>query len=29
MNCADVCPKELNPTEAIGKIKDMMLKRIV
>ncbi|MFA6013713.1 MAG: succinate dehydrogenase iron-sulfur subunit [Gallionellaceae bacterium] len=29
MNCVDVCPKELNPTEAIGKIKDMMLKRIV
>ena len=29
MNCADVCPKELNPTEAIGKIKDMMVKRIV
>jgi len=25
----DVCPKELNPTEAIGKIKDMMVKRIV
>ncbi|TNC99066.1 MAG: succinate dehydrogenase iron-sulfur subunit [Gallionellaceae bacterium] len=29
MNCADVCPKELNPTEAIGKIKDMMVKRAV
>ncbi len=29
MNCVDVCPKELNPTEAIGKIKDMMVKRIV
>ncbi len=29
MNCADVCPKELNPTEAIGHIKDMMLKRMV
>ena len=27
MNCVDVCPKELNPTEAIGKIKDLMLKR--
>jgi succinate dehydrogenase / fumarate reductase, iron-sulfur subunit len=29
MNCVDVCPKELNPTEAIGKIKDMMVKRAV
>jgi succinate dehydrogenase / fumarate reductase iron-sulfur subunit len=29
MNCVDVCPKDLNPTEAIGKIKDMMVKRIV
>ena len=29
MNCVDVCPKELNPTEAIGKIKDMMVKRVV
>ena len=29
MNCVDVCPKQLNPTEAIGKIKDMMVKRIV
>ena len=29
MNCVDVCPKELNPTEAIGKIKDMMVKRTV
>jgi len=29
MNCVDVCPKELNPTEAIGKIKDIMVKRIV
>jgi succinate dehydrogenase iron-sulfur subunit len=29
MNCADVCPKELNPTEAIGKIKHMMVKRLV
>jgi succinate dehydrogenase / fumarate reductase iron-sulfur subunit len=28
MNCVDVCPKELNPTEAIGKIKDIMVKRI-
>ena len=29
MNCVDVCPKHLSPTKAIGKIKDMMLKRIV
>jgi succinate dehydrogenase / fumarate reductase iron-sulfur subunit len=29
MNCVDVCPKELNPTEAIGRIKDMMVKRAV
>jgi succinate dehydrogenase / fumarate reductase iron-sulfur subunit len=29
MNCVDVCPKELNPTEAIGHIKDLMIKRMV
>jgi len=29
MNCADVCPKELNPTRAIGLIKQLMLKRQV
>jgi succinate dehydrogenase / fumarate reductase iron-sulfur subunit len=29
MNCVDVCPKGLNPTQAIGKIKDMMVKRMV
>jgi len=29
MNCVDVCPKELNPTEAIGKINDMMVRRTV
>jgi succinate dehydrogenase / fumarate reductase iron-sulfur subunit len=29
MNCVDVCPKELNPTEAIGKIKNLMVKRAV
>jgi succinate dehydrogenase / fumarate reductase iron-sulfur subunit len=29
MNCVDVCPKGLNPTQAIGKIKDIMVKRIV
>ncbi|MEW6313385.1 MAG: succinate dehydrogenase iron-sulfur subunit [Pseudomonadota bacterium] len=29
MNCVDVCPKGLNPTEAIGKIKELMLMRSV
>jgi succinate dehydrogenase / fumarate reductase iron-sulfur subunit len=29
MNCADVCPKYLNPTRAIGKIKELMVKRAV
>lgn len=29
MNCVDVCPKDLNPTKAIGEIKQMMLKRSV
>jgi len=29
MNCVDVCPKGLNPTKAIGKIKDLMVKRAV
>ncbi len=29
MNCVDVCPKGLNPTKAIGKIKDLMVKRSV
>jgi len=28
MNCVDVCPKELNPTKAIGKIKELMVKRV-
>lgn len=27
MNCVEVCPKNLNPTRAIGHIKDLMLKR--
>ena len=27
MNCVQVCPKDLNPTKAIGKIKQMMTKR--
>ena len=29
MNCVDVCPKNLNPTRAIGKIKDLMVRRTV
>ena len=29
MNCVDVCPKSLNPTRAIGKIKELMVKRTV
>lgn len=29
MNCVDVCPKGLNPTQAIGKIKHLMLERTV
>ncbi len=29
MSCVDVCPKGLNPTRAIGKIKDLMIKRSV
>lgn len=29
MNCADVCPKNLNPTKAIGKIKEFMLSRVI
>ncbi len=28
MNCVQVCPKGLNPTNAIGKIKHMMLKQL-
>ncbi len=27
MNCVDVCPKGLNPTKAIGKIKELMVRR--
>lgn len=27
MNCVDVCPKGLNPTLAIGKIKELMVRR--
>jgi succinate dehydrogenase / fumarate reductase iron-sulfur subunit len=29
MNCVEVCPKGLNPTKAIGKIKDMMVRRVI
>ena len=29
MNCVQVCPKGLNPTSAIGKIKKQMLKRSI
>ena len=28
-NCVNVCPKGLNPTKAIGKIKELMVKRAV
>ena len=29
MNCVDACPKGLNPTRAIGKIKEMMARRAI
>ena len=29
MNCVEVCPKGLNPTHAIGRIKELMVKRSV
>ena len=29
MNCVEVCPKQLNPTRAIGQIKELMLKHAV
>jgi succinate dehydrogenase / fumarate reductase, iron-sulfur subunit len=29
MNCTDVCPKGLNPAKAIGKIKEMLFKRVI
>jgi succinate dehydrogenase / fumarate reductase, iron-sulfur subunit len=29
MNCVSVCPKGLNPTRAIGKIRNMLLKRAI
>jgi succinate dehydrogenase / fumarate reductase iron-sulfur subunit len=27
MNCAETCPKGLNPAKAIGQIKQMLVKR--
>jgi succinate dehydrogenase / fumarate reductase iron-sulfur subunit len=29
MNCVDVCPKGLNPNKAIGKIKELMVRRAI
>ena len=29
MNCVEVCPKGLSPTRAIGRIKELMVKRSV
>ena len=29
MNCVEVCPKGLNPTKAIGKIKEMLVRRAI
>ena len=29
MNCVEACPKELNPTKAIGHIKELMLKNAI
>ena len=29
MNCVDVCPKGLNPTKAIGKIRELLVRRAV
>ena len=29
MNCVEACPKQLNPTKAIGEIKKLMLKKMV
>lgn len=28
MNCVDVCPKDLNPTKAIGHIKEILVRRL-
>jgi succinate dehydrogenase / fumarate reductase iron-sulfur subunit len=29
MNCADVCPKQLNPAAAISQIRDMLVRRMI
>jgi succinate dehydrogenase / fumarate reductase iron-sulfur subunit len=29
MNCVDAYPKELNPTAAVGRVKAMMVRRVV
>jgi succinate dehydrogenase / fumarate reductase iron-sulfur subunit len=29
MNCVDVCPKGLNPSAAIGRIRSLLVKRAV
>jgi succinate dehydrogenase / fumarate reductase iron-sulfur subunit len=29
MNCTDTCPKSLNPMQAIGKIRELMVKRAI
>ncbi|MFN2157178.1 MAG: succinate dehydrogenase iron-sulfur subunit, partial [Anaerolineae bacterium] len=29
MNCVEVCPKGLNPTKAIGRIKELMIEKSV
>ncbi|BAC24566.1 sdhB [Wigglesworthia glossinidia endosymbiont of Glossina brevipalpis] len=29
MNCVSVCPKKLNPTKAIGSIKNMLIKKVI
>jgi succinate dehydrogenase / fumarate reductase iron-sulfur subunit len=29
MNCAETCPKSLNPARAIGEVKKMLVKRSV
>jgi succinate dehydrogenase / fumarate reductase iron-sulfur subunit len=29
MNCANVCPKGLNPAKAIAEVKKMMVERVV
>ena len=28
MNCVEVCPKDLNPTKAIGHIRELLVKRV-